>query len=145
MQYIQEQIYRLESYFVAYNLHRCYVKYELFKSFHPEERDVKMSKVFDLVKTNHPHIMRSLEICNGSPVIIGTRTRVIDIAIEYTMLGWPPEKIIEAHPHLNLAEVHDVLSYYYERKEEMDTEIQTRIQEIEELKAKYPNRVRKPA
>ncbi|GAH38801.1 unnamed protein product [marine sediment metagenome] len=34
-------------------------------------------------KTLRPFIITSREICNGSPVIKGTRTRVIDIAIEY--------------------------------------------------------------
>ncbi len=96
-----------------------------------------------LIKTEHPYIIRSPEICSGSPVIIGTRMRVIDIAIEYAMLDWSPDDIIKAHPHINLAQIHDALSYYYEHKEEMDEEIQTRIQKIEELKAKYPSILRK--
>lgn len=96
-----------------------------------------------IIKTEHPYIVKSPEICSGSPVIIGTRMRVIDIAIEYDMLSWSPDKILEAHPHINLAQLHDALSYYYEHKEEMDEEIQTRIQKAEELKAKYPSILRK--
>jgi uncharacterized protein (DUF433 family) len=102
-----------------------------------------MTELTTLIKTEHPYIIRSSEICRGSPVIKGTRMRVIDIALEYTMLGWSPDKITEAHPHINLAQVHDALSYYYERKEEIDLEIQERIQKVEELKAKYPSMLRK--
>ena len=101
-----------------------------------------MPKTATIAKTNHPHIVRSSEICNGSPIVKGTRTRVIDIVIEYTMLGWSPDKIIDAHPHLELSSVYDVLSYYYERQQEIDTEIQERIRYIEELKKKYPSKVK---
>lgn len=101
-----------------------------------------MPKTATITKTNHPHIVRSPEICNGSPVVKGTRTRVIDIVIEYTMLDWSPDEIIDAHPYLDLASIHDVLSYYYEHQQEIDEEIQERIRYIEELKIKYPSKVK---
>jgi uncharacterized protein (DUF433 family) len=44
--------------------------------------------------TNHPFIVMNKEICDGNPIIEGTRTRVIDIAIEYEMLGHSPDEII---------------------------------------------------
>ena len=31
--------------------------------------------------TNHPYIVKNKNVCDGSPIIEGTRTRVIDIAI----------------------------------------------------------------
>jgi len=55
------------------------------------------------VSTNHPFIVKREEICAGSPIIEGTRTRVIDIVVEY--------------------EMHDALSYYYENQEELDRKI----------------------
>lgn len=85
--------------------------------------------------------MRSHEICGGSPLLQGTRTRVIDIVIEYTMLGRSPDEIIDAHPYLDLAMVHDALSYYYEHRKELHAEIQTRIQDMDELKAKIQSKV----
>ena len=94
-----------------------------------------------LIKTNHPYIMRSQDICNGSPILEGTRIRVIDVVIEYTMLGKTPDEIVDAHPFLDLARVHDALSYYYEHREELDTEIQTRLQDINELKEKFQSKV----
>jgi len=70
--------------------------------------------------TNHPFIVKDMEICGGSPIIEGTRTRVIDIAIEYEILGYSPDEIISLHPHLNLSQVHDALSFYYENRDELD-------------------------
>ncbi len=100
-----------------------------------------MSESAGLTKTNHPYIVQSHDVCGGSPVLEGTRTRVIDIAIEYTMLGRSPDEIIDAHPYLDLAKVHDALSYYYEHREDLDIEIRTRMQDVEELKAKIQSKV----
>ena len=104
-----------------------------------------MSETASLIRTNHPYIVRSHEICGGSPVLVGTRTRVIDIVIEYTMLDRSPDEIIDAHPYLNLAKVHDALSYYYENREKLDTEIRSRVTDIEELRATFQSKVWKQA
>ncbi len=100
-----------------------------------------MSKSTGLMKTNHPYIVRSDDICTGSPVLAGTRTRVIDIVIEYTVLGRSPDEIVDAHPYLDLAKVHDALSYYYENREELDAEVPARIQDTEELRAKFQSKI----
>lgn len=96
-----------------------------------------MSKSTGLTKTNHPYIVRSDDICSGSPVLAGTRTRVIDTVIEYTVLGRSPDEIIDAPPYLDLAKVHEALSYYYENREELDAEVPARIREAEEVRAKF--------
>jgi len=100
-----------------------------------------MTELAGMVKTNHPYVVRSDEVCGGSPVLTGTRTRVIDIAIEYTILGRSPDEIIDAHPYVDLAKVHDALSYYYEHREEMDAEIQERIRDMNELKTRFHSKV----
>lgn len=82
---------------------------------------------------NHPYIQTDKKICGGSPVIRGTRTRVVDIAIEYEYLNRTPDEIISAHPHLKLEQVHDALSYYYENRNELDEKIKKDKQLIQEL------------
>jgi len=82
---------------------------------------------------NHPYIETDKKICGGSPVIRGTRTRVVDIAIEYEYLSHTPDEIISAHPHLKLEQVHDALSYYYENRNELDGKIRRDKQFIQEL------------
>jgi len=58
---------------------------------------------------------------------------VLDIIIEYEYLGFSPDEIINAHPHLNLPQVHDALSFYYEHREELDQEIRQRKEKMKEL------------
>lgn len=89
------------------------------------------------VVTKHPYITRDERISGGSPIITGTRTRVIDIVIEYEYLGRTADEIVDAHVHLTLAQVHDALSHYYEYREEMDREIRERQEKVEELEKRY--------
>ena len=82
-----------------------------------------------------------MDICGGSPIIDGTRIRVIDIAIEYEMLGHSPDEIISAHPHLNLPQVHDALSFYYENRDELDQKAEHDQEFIARLKKKIPSKI----
>ena len=91
--------------------------------------------------TNHPFIVRDQEISGGSPIIKGTRTRVIDIAIEYEMLGHSPDEIISSHPHLNLYQVHDALSFYYENRNELDQKAEQDQEFILRLKEKFVSKI----
>ena len=74
-------------------------------------------------------------------MIKGTGTRVIDIAIEYDRIGYTPDQIVDAHPHLDLVKVHDALSYYYENRERLDEEITARRERVLELKKKFPSKL----
>jgi len=91
--------------------------------------------------TNHPFVVKNPDICAGSPIIEGTRTRVIDIAIEYEMLGRSPDEIIGSHPHLNLPQVHDALSFYYENRDELDQKAEQDQKFIARLKKKIPSKI----
>ena len=74
-------------------------------------------------KTEHPYVESNPKICNGSPVIKGTRVRIVQIAMEYEYMSSTPDEIITAHPHLKLEQIHDALSYYYENRLELDKKI----------------------
>ena len=91
--------------------------------------------------TNHPFVVKNKDICGGSPIVEGTRTRVIDIAIEYEMLGRSPDEIISSHPHLNLPQVHDALSFYYENRDELDQKAAQDQEFIALLKKKIPSKL----
>ncbi len=85
----------------------------------------------------HHHISSKAEISKGSPIIAGTRVRVLDIIIEYEYLGLSPDEIVSAHPHLILPQIHDALSFYYEHREELDKEICSRKETISKLRKKF--------
>lgn len=91
--------------------------------------------------TNHPFIVRNKSICGGSPIIEGTRTRVIDIAIDYEILGFSPDEIINSHPHLTLSQVHDALSFYYENRDELDRKAKQDQEFILGLKKNLPSKI----
>ena len=87
----------------------------------------------------HPYISINPGISKGSPAITGTRTRVIDIAIEYDRLGLTPDQIIDAHPHLTLEAIHDALSYYYENRSMIDDGIKKKQDIIKGIAQKIPS------
>jgi uncharacterized protein (DUF433 family) len=93
-------------------------------------------------KLKHPYVTQIEGVCGGKPVIKGTRIRVMDIAIEHKVLGYTPEQIIQAHPHLNLAQVHDALSYYYENQEMINKEIEKAKETEERYKKRYPSKLK---
>jgi len=91
----------------------------------------------------HPYISQNEKISRGTPVITGSRVRVIDVAIEYERLGLTPDQIVEAHPHLTLEAVHDALSYYYENRALMDEKIRKDKAFIRRVSHKAPSLLKK--
>lgn len=88
-------------------------------------------------KKSHPYITRREDVCLGKPIIAGTRIKVSQIAIEYDQMGLTGDEIIQAHPHLTLAQVHDALSYYYDNIEEIKMDWKENERFVEELKKQY--------
>jgi len=70
-------------------------------------------------KVEHPYIIMRREGTQDVAVVKGTGVHVWAI-VGYSKLGMNPGEIIEALPHLSLAQVYDVLSYYYDHREEIE-------------------------
>jgi uncharacterized protein (DUF433 family) len=51
------------------------------------------------------------------PVVRGTDIKVSQIVSEHEHLRMTPDEIVEAHPHLTLADVHAALAYYFDGPE----------------------------
>ena len=90
-------------------------------------------------EVRHPYITVNRKIRGGDPVIAGTGIRVLDIAVRYEIMGLSPEDIIIAFPHLNLPQVHDALSYYYEHKTVMDKAWKAALKRVESMKKTQPS------
>jgi uncharacterized protein (DUF433 family) len=73
--------------------------------------------------TEHPYIIRDPRIGQGEPIITGTGVRVRILA-EYWRAGTPPEELLQAFPHLTLAQVFDALSYYQDHQPEINALIE---------------------
>ena len=91
--------------------------------------------------TGHPYVIMNKDVCGGSPIIEGTRIRVIDIAIEYEVLDRSPDEIIRSHPHVNLYQIYDAFSYYYENRDELDKKIKQDQDFVTRLKGKFPSKI----
>ncbi|MFQ6056884.1 MAG: DUF433 domain-containing protein [Methanosarcinales archaeon] len=86
------------------------------------------------IKTKHPYITSKKGYCGGKPIIVGTKFPVRSVVIYVLGQGMTPEELVEEFPHLNIAQVYDVLSFYYDHKEEIDKEIEQSTEEYWILK-----------
>ncbi|HTA89804.1 MAG TPA: DUF433 domain-containing protein [Polyangiaceae bacterium] len=77
-----------------------------------------------------------------APVVRGTRIRVSQIASETEHGGMTPDEVIEAHPHLSLADVHAALAFYFDNRESIRREWDEARALSTELQRKYPGRLR---
>lgn len=72
-------------------------------------------------------VLHTYVVVKGKPIIKGTRIAVSVIATYYKM-GLSPEEIQRELPHINLAQIHDALSYYYDHQNEIDEEIENELE-----------------
>ncbi len=70
----------------------------------------------------------------GVARIAGSRSRVIDVVLDQRTNGLTPEQIHEEYPHLSLAQIYAAFAYYHDHKAELDTEIERRFREVEEMR-----------
>lgn len=75
------------------------------------------------------------------PVIAGTDIKVSQIAMEFELQGMSPDEIIEAHPHLTLAQVHAAIAWYYDHIDAIRQDWHESREMIERLRAEYPSRI----
>ena len=67
------------------------------------------------------------------PVIIGTTMKVVELIIEHVAYGWSPEELHFQHPYLTLGQIHSALAYYWDHKEELDRDIERRLEAVDEI------------
>jgi len=72
------------------------------------------------------------------PVVSGTDIKVSQVARECDLLGMTADEVVEAHPHLTLADVHAALAYYHDHREAIRLEWREARAVIGELRRRYP-------
>ena len=78
-------------------------------------------------------VERTPGTCGGKPRIAGTRIKVSLVAILSERNRMTPDEIVEAYPHLTLAQVHGALAYYWEHRDEIEQEIREEQSFVEKL------------
>lgn len=86
------------------------------------------------MKTRYEHITLNKD---HVPTIVGTKTKVVELVVEQQAYGWSPEEVYFQHPYLTLGQIHSALAYYWDHREELDRDIQRRLERVEELRSEY--------
>jgi hypothetical protein len=78
----------------------------------------------------YPHIIKE----EGKPARFARWPRfpIRQVVGDYLQYGWSVAEICWQYPHLNPAEVHSAMAYYYDHQSEIDDEIEAAITEFEE-------------
>ena len=91
------------------------------------------------------HIEATPGVCGGKPRIAGTRIRVQDIYICHELHGMSPDEIVDAYPHITLADVHAALAYYYDHSETIQQAIETDRALVESFKKHFASTPANPS
>ena len=81
--------------------------------------------------TNYPHIEKRAD---GKVWLIGTQTKVLEVALDRLAHHWDADEIQRQHPHLTLGQIHSCLAYYHDHQEEMDRAINEQLRAVEHLR-----------
>lgn len=84
-----------------------------------------------LVETRYEHVALDDK---GVPVIAGTTMKVIELVLGMKAHGWSPEELKFQHPYLSLGQVHSALAYYWDHQDELDADIEKRLEKVDRLK-----------
>jgi uncharacterized protein (DUF433 family) len=77
---------------------------------------------------SYPHIEQRPD---GKLWLIGTQTKVLEIALDRLAHHWDADEIQRQHPHLTLGQIHSCLAYYHDHQEEMDQLIDDQLRTVE--------------
>ena len=89
------------------------------------------------METRYEHIVLNED---HVPSIAGTTMKVVELVVEQQAYGWSPEELHFQHPYLTLGQIHSALAYYWDHREELDRDIQQRLERVTELRrAAHPS------
>jgi uncharacterized protein (DUF433 family) len=75
---------------------------------------------------------------SGTPTIAGTTMKVTELVTSHLTYGWSPEELHFQFPHIGLSKIYSALSYYYDHQDILDTDIQQRFEQVEQLRQTAP-------
>jgi uncharacterized protein (DUF433 family) len=81
------------------------------------------------IPTNYPHIEKRAD---GKAWLIGTQTKVLEVALDRLAHHWDADEI--QRPHLTLGQIHSCLAYYHDHQEEMDRAVDEQLRAIEQFR-----------
>ena len=85
-----------------------------------------------MATVSYPHIELSAD---GVPFLEGTRTKVVEIALDRIAHHWDAEEIQRQHPHLTLGQIYAALAYYPDHREAVDAAISQQLVDVDRIAA----------
>jgi uncharacterized protein (DUF433 family) len=89
------------------------------------------------METRYEHIALNEDRVPG---IVDTTMKVVELVVEQQAYGWSPEELHFQHPYLTLGQIHSALAYYWDHREELDRDIQRRLERADELRGEVEPR-----
>lgn len=83
-----------------------------------------------MTKTEMAHIWLDE---NGTAWIDDTNVKVIEVVLWHHAYGWSPAEIHFQCSHLSLSQIHAVLAYYYDHKDEIEEQIKRDLHKVEAM------------
>ena len=87
------------------------------------------------------HIVATPGICGGKPCIAGTRIRVLDIFVWHDRQGKCPDEIVSLHPQLTLGDDYAALTWIWDNREKVLSEMAEELRISGEIKSQYPSKL----
>jgi uncharacterized protein (DUF433 family) len=87
-----------------------------------------------IMETRYEHITLNEDRVPG---ISGTTMKVVELVVKQQAYGWSPEELRFQHPNLTLGQIHLALAYYWDHREEIDRDIQRRLERVGQLRNEY--------
>jgi uncharacterized protein (DUF433 family) len=84
--------------------------------------------------TQYMHI----QLQGNVPIIAGTTMKVIELVTSHLTYGWSPEELHFQYPHIALSKIYSALAYYWDHKQELDNDIQRRLDYAEQMRLNAP-------
>lgn len=94
-----------------------------------------------MATVSYPHIEIS---ASGVPIVEGTRTKVVEIALDRLAHHWDAEEIQRQHPHLSLSQIYAALTYYHDHREAFDADIRGQLSDVDRLAAQQSSSAIRP-
>lgn len=88
------------------------------------------------------HIVKTPGTVGGKARLAGHRIRVMDIVVWHEIRGYSPDEIVGMFPGITLADVHAALAYYFDNRQEIESDFREDELAAKELLTRHPSKVR---
>jgi uncharacterized protein (DUF433 family) len=89
-----------------------------------------------LAETRYEHVVLDN---SGVPIIFGTTMKIIELVLAQSAYGWSAEELHMQFPYLTLGQIYSALAYYWDHREELESNIEQRIEKVNRIQKETPS------